>query len=136
VTGSDFDRALCLALCRNRQRTDIHDYCGGGKRCTGNCNEGVQKKRAVVLGALHSWNIGRVMCGGMTAPMDVNRATGMVLGYVLVRMRVYKRSAQGSSLNCHRKRYGEYFTHDTFIVRDAAHGVKEAACGTIACVSG
>ena len=61
---------------------------------------------------------------GVSRPVRVNRSAGMVLGGVIVRVRVYERSAQAGSLDGYRKRYGEYFPHGALILRDPAHGVK------------
>jgi hypothetical protein len=122
---------MSRALLRNRQFDNYWRHRGSRICRYRHRDKCIQEDGAIVVRGFDPWSIGSVVRLRVPLPMRVNsRPSRMVFGRVIVRMRVYKRSAQASGLYSHRERHREYFPHDALIVRDPAHGVKGAGSRT------
>lgn len=102
---------MCRPVRRDGQLERVRGHGLSGQRGGGDGNERIEKHHTLVVVGSKRRCIRRVVGLGVTGPMCVDRPTAVVLGGVVIRMRVYERSAQGRSLDGQGERQSDYLPH-------------------------
>lgn len=115
---SDVDAAMRDPFDGNGQGKDRVHHPGRMARGRRGGGERTKKHGAIVVVALERRVVGRPVGRGVPGPVRVNGPGTVVLGRMVIRMRVYERSAQGRGVNGQGERDGKCLPHDGPIVRE------------------